>query len=1759
MDKKSNEEFDENGFDPTKEAFFSDLIEMEEEIASEAYDLVEHALNLIASKFYDDGIETLRQAIGLYSQINREEEVKAINEKISEIYILKEQAFREIETKPEEITTELQIPKFTEEIEITEIPQEIEPEKIEPDKSYETEKLISEAQELVKIEDFEGALDKYDEAIIIFEEIDKPSEVERIYKLIEECYNKKLEFLRRIKKGEVSEEIETHMKEEIPKGEEILKEDKIKTYLEAKKYEEELSSRAYDLLGQATELANNHQYDESLGLYEEGLNLFIKLDWQYEINKVRTTIEQLEKEKEVYLRELNRAKLEKEKELKLKAKQEAILEKQVKEVGKQQEIAKMEKIKEHEIQKLEDDYFQVQIANMVNEAAKMAREYEVAMKKALKKGTIVEKSPYHEIIQIYEKVRNLLIEKGWKEQVQIYTNQINIYYEKLEKDKKLRQIEAEKLEKQKAIEETQKVKEESVQIVYDTEKAREIEETRKKEMEIQKFIKEIDEMVNNAEREAREYEIALRKGQFDIKCPYPEIISTYQQVRNMLLEKGLKDDAVLYTTQIQIYEEKLEKDRRLREIEAQKIIKQKEVEEMHKIEKELKPIKLEKEKLDDEQKFEESITEIVDEAERLARDYEVTLKKAKNKIEIIEKNPYNEIIEKYKIIKEKLYAKGWKEQAEIYTNQIKIYQEKLEKDKKLREIELLKLQKEKALDQLYKVQKIEKEIPPKRKDLTVIKKKKEEEEFEKKIAEMVNKAEKLVRDYEISLKKAKSKAEIIKKTPYPEIIETYKQIRDEVYAKGWKEQAEIYTNQIKIYEEKLEKDKKLLEIELQKVQKDKELEDFYKVQKGEKEVPFEQIELKAIEEKKEEEEFEKKIAEMINKAEKLVRDYELSLKRSKSKAEIIKKTPYPEIIETYKQIRDKVSAKGWKEQAEIYTSQIKIYEEKLEKDKKLLEIELQKVQKEKELEEFYKVQKGEKEVPFEQIDLKAIEKKKEEEEFEKKITEMINKAEKLARDFDLSMKRAMKEGKVIKTTPYPEIIEIYKQIRDKIYTKGWREQAEIYGNQIKIYQEKLDNFIKLQKVEADKIKRQREVEEMHKIKTKLTPIKPEELKEEDREEDLLLDKAMELIDEGEKMARDYEVKLKGNILSFKSPYEEIISYYEEARKIFHKIGWKDEANRLINTIIFYKDKKEKDDKLRVLEKNKLEASKLKTVIAKPETEEEIVERHKKIIEFERKRKEETKTTEEIFAIINNAEKLAQEYEINIKEGILKFDCPYDEIIEIYRNAKKNFEEIGWTEEANKLVSSINYYKEKLEKDKKIRVLEATRDKKRERELLQQQKLIEKARLEQIELQKQRKESLLTQKAKDSELEMKKSKAFDLMDRAKAELKQKNFDKAIELYKESEKVFSNIKWKEGIDMVQDSITLIKRKKEKFEMRQKLLKEKELKKVELEEQLEEKFVQTEELRKLHQEQKKKEFLKIQKQKEWEKEISEEAYELLEQGTALLERKKFDDAHEKYVKARELFNRISWQREVSRINNELLFNLQREKKKYEILEDIDKKRVEEKEKIEQMMLEALKERRETEKRKKKEKFKKLKKEEIEEQINKRIRKAKRLIEDYKYNKAVQILKREIDGMKKRKELERVSEMEELIQNIITQSKVPIITLEEPDDNENLEKFELAYTALDKAQASISNQRYMKTVSELNEAIYNLNETNIGKKYLNDVIAKMKEFKEKLGKKLPEVKPEKEAVLVKTELDDLKTRIAKRREERKKKVLELLKKRKE
>ena len=788
MDERKEEdpkkEFDENGFDPTKDAFFSDLMGMEEEVATEAYELVEHALQLVHTKYFDDGVEVLRQAIGLYSQINRDAEIKALNEKISEVYLLKEQAFRERESKFEEGVGEVEEAKISEEVIVSKIEPELIQEEIEVDLYIQAEQLVKEGNDLLETNNFEETLDKYDQAVEIFEGAKNSEGVERVFKLIEECYNKKAEFLRIVKKVIPTAEVEKEPEQEELTGVK-LKEKKLQKYLISKKKEEEISSHAYAILGKAAELAQNKQYDEALQLYKEGAKLFQDLNWTYEVKKVQDTIIQLENEKLAFLKKFEERKVKREENLQTQTDSVEILEQQAKDREEQERLYKLERLKGIEFQKMENEFFKFQIDNMATEASRLAREYELSMQKAIKKGEIIEECVYPKVIETYEKIKELLIDKGWGSESVIYDDTIQVYHQKLKQDKKIRLIEAEKVRKKKETEEFLKIKKEDDIPIQTESQLQASKDLHKKEIEEQKLRSEIDEITKRAERLAREYEVALRKGKFGLKCPYPEIIDIYKSVLQKSQERGWETEEAIFSSQVLSFTEKLEKDKRLRQIEAEKIKKQEEMEDLLKIQKVEKVSGSEEVKLsttngqiieeEGEQDFEQLINDMVNKAEVMAREYDLAMKKAVRQGKLADNPPFAEVIRIYERAKQMVIAKERKEDVAAYSKQINYYSQKWQKDKNLREVEAKKADRQKDIEDMHRVGK--EAVRNEEKLRTIEQKKKEEEEFERYLTDNINTAEKLVRDYETNMRKAMRKGEILEDTPYSEVIDIYKEIR----------------------------------------------------------------------------------------------------------------------------------------------------------------------------------------------------------------------------------------------------------------------------------------------------------------------------------------------------------------------------------------------------------------------------------------------------------------------------------------------------------------------------------------------------------------------------------------------------------------------------------------------------------------------------------------------------------------------------------------------------------------------------------------------------------------------------------------------------------------------------------------------------------------------------------------------------------------------------------------------------------------------
>ena len=202
-----------------------------------------------------------------------------------------------------------------------------------------------------------------------------------------------------------------------------------------------------------------------------------------------------------------------------------------------------------------------------------------------------------------------------------------------------------------------------------------------------------------------------------------------------------------------------------------------------------------------------------------------------------------------------------------------------------------------------------------------------------------------------------------------------------------------------------------------------------------------------------------------------------------------------------------------------------------------------------------------------------------------------------------------------------------------------------------------------------------------------------------------------------------------------------------------------------------------------------------------------------------------------------------------------------------------------------------------------------------------------------------------------------------------------------------------------------------------------------------------------------------------------------------------------------------------------------------------------------------ETKRERVEEAKRKKEEK-RRFAKEEVLRRISAKLDRASKLIESFRYNEGILMIKEEIHRLSTYGKEEEISRINEQIDDIKTRSEIPLLTLETSEDDLQNKNFKAAYKALDNAQIAMTENQIKRAISELNEAKFQLDRIPKGKKYIKEIDEKITEFREKLG-----IKPDKKEAKVSAEeeAERLSARIAARREERRKKVLDLLKKHRE
>ncbi len=895
--------------------------------------------------------------------------------------------------------------------------------------------------------------------------------------------------------------------------------------------------------------------------------------------------------------------------------------------------------------------------------------------------------------------------------------------------------------------------------------------------------------------------------------------------------------------------------------------------------------------------------------------------------------------------------------------------------------------------------------------------------------------------------------------------------------------------------------------------------------------------------------FEENISKMVESIEKKVREYETALRKDVKTALDTIETPYQEGINVYTEIKQLLLDRGWDNQIDPYTNQINIYRQKLEKDQKLRLIEENKLQRQMEIEKIHVIDPPRGKIEEQSNIIEPTPPKEEELSIEIRVNELLDNIQKMDREYELELKK----GNFI-DCPYPAIINIYQSIQNLLIEKGLNQAASIYNNPIRLYKEKIQKDNKLREIQAQKTqdeakKEQEEIQTMENIEAHLVEFEKkmdvlEKIRKEEAEEQSFNSKIDEMIREIDKMDREYTLALKKkNFIN--RPYEKIIDIYKTIQKLLKEKGLEQQALAYHSSIKLYKKKIEQDDKLRQIEARKAqrdkefsESYKVKTQVKQP-----VLEEHAKNKAAERE------IASKAMKLIDEAENAAKSYEASLKKDILSVESPFDAIISNYREARRLFLDINWNEEASRLITTIKFYKDKKQRDERLRELEL---KKIEQSNAQQRQLERRRQeLEKLEIERKKKEDIEHQENIRKEKKEKRDKALLLMDQGKRELIQGNYEASIKLYEESLAILKEIEWDKGISMVKESIIAIKDKIKKIERESELKRQMQERKEKVKNQLEDHLQKVKERNILEEESKKNLLMEKQKEKKQEKEISSEAYALLEQGTSLLEKKQFKEATDKYIAARDLFKKIGWQLEVSRINSDLLFKVMKEQKQYEKLMSLRQKSSKEKEQRDELLKQA--------QRSPKDIIKKVERSEIN--TNENIAAANLAIDDLKYNEAIFILKTTIKILKDQGKHTEVVRLKKLTSELIDKSLVPIIAIESLDIKQDIEAFEEVFKALDKSNLSLYRNQTMKAVSQLIEAKYGLESLELPnrEKYLQQINRLLKKYKMRMGNKT-------EGVIIKTKdvvqgeddsnrRDLLKKRIEARRAEREKRIKDLLK----
>jgi len=602
----------------------------------------------------------------------------------------------------------------------------------------------------------------------------------------------------------------------------------------------------------------------------------------------------------------------------------------------------------------------------------------------------------------------------------------------------------------------------------------------------------------------------------------------------------------------------------------------------------------------------------------------------------------------------------------------------------------------------------------------------------------------------------------------------------------------------------------------------------------------------------------------------------------------------------------------------------------------------------------------------EQIKLQAtLERDKQEKAFQKLVTfEIKSRQEKLKkqeiiireREKEISFREKKKEEafslldeaqKLVSDNNYDAVLEIYYKVLNLFAQIQWKEEIPILKEAIHDIEEKRREEILFKQKQLQKTIK-REVDDKAFIERIIYQ------REREKQEAL---KDLEFIEKQKKISAYNLTKQQeafkmiegGENLLQVEKYDEAAKNYREAIEILKEIGWETDYLKLLNETIF-------TIQSRKLEKEKANQIEFESKLKHQNEEEQF---QKKISGYLKTEQERIKTKqiqfqkrEEMLDFMETRK--SEAFSMMDKAEILLDQGKYNESIENYRQAELILNEIGFpTEIIRETIQKIQE-KRREEESNKFKELEMSLRKEQE-DLAFQQQISEKVRLEQ-EKMREKQEKLKKQEEIRLLTEKKEENAFKILEKAQANIARGEFDTAIVLYQEASEIFTEIHWDDEIKLIQNSIRVVENKKREAELK----KQRELEEVIEQEKLEKAFQEqiAIEITSQREQIKQREIVLRKREKEiaYREEQKGIAFNLLDEAQDFLSQGKYDNALKLYNNIANIFAQIQWVDEIP-IIQEAINDIKKRKRENDILQQRELEKAIEDEKANYAFMEQIK----------------------------------------------------------------------------------------------------------------------------------------------------------------------------------------------------------